>query len=250
MEDIVSIITPCYNSARYISNTIESVLNQTYPYWEMIIVDDSSRDNTREVIEEYCKQDSRIRLICLEKNSGSATVPRNRAIEEAKGRFIAFIDSDDLWKEDKLEKQLTFFDDSNVAIVYSNYEKIDELGNRCGRVIMAPKSSTYRQLLFGNVIGCSTAVYDTLKTGKLYFLNEGHEDYILWLSILKKGYLAVNSQSCLVAYRVRKNSLSSNKLKVLSWSWNIYKNVEKLGYLRSSFYFINYAFRGILKYVK
>ena len=108
MKDKVSIITPCYNSARFISKTIESVLNQTYPYWEMIIVDDCSHDNTKEVVEQYCKLDSRIRLLCLEKNSGSATIPRNKAIEEAEGRFIAFIDSDDLWKPEKLERQLPF----------------------------------------------------------------------------------------------------------------------------------------------
>ena len=135
MKDKVSIITPCYNSARFISKTIESVLNQTYPYWEMIIVDDCSHDNTKEVVEQYCKLDSRIRLLCLEKNSGSATIPRNKAIEEAEGRFIAFIDSDDLWKPEKLERQLPFFNTSNIAVVYSNYEKIDESGNRYGRVI-------------------------------------------------------------------------------------------------------------------
>ena len=250
MKDKVSIITPCYNSARFISKTIESVLNQTYPYWEMIIVDDCSHDNTKEVVEQYCKLDSRIRLLCLEKNSGSATIPRNKAIEEAEGRFIAFIDSDDLWKPEKLERQLPFFNTSNIAVVYSNYEKIDESGNRYGRVILAPKSCTYHQLLCGNVIGCSTGVYDTLKTGKHFFVSEGHEDYILWLSILKKGYLAVNTQSCLAEYRIRKSSLSSNKIKVLPWVWNIYMNIEKIGYFRSAFYFINYAFRGIFKYIK
>ena len=117
MKEIVSIITPCYNSERFISKTIESILNQTYPYWEMIIVDDGSQDNTRGIIEEYCERDSRIRLIKLKENSGSATIPRNMAIKEAKGRYIAFIDSDDLWKSDKLEKQLSLFDTLNVAVV-------------------------------------------------------------------------------------------------------------------------------------
>lgn len=158
--------------------------------------------------------------------------------------------ADDLWKPEKLERQLPFFNTSNIAVVYSNYEKIDESGNRYGRVILAPKSCTYHQLLCGNVIGCSTGVYDTLKTGKHFFVSEGHEDYILWLSILKKGYLAVNTQSCLAEYRIRKSSLSSNKIKVLPWVWNIYMNIEKLGYFRSAFYFINYAFRGIFKYIK
>lgn len=250
MKEIVSIITPCYNSERFISKTIESILNQTYPYWEMIIVDDGSQDNTRGIIEEYCEQDSRIRLINLKENSGSATIPRNIAIKEAKGRYIAFIDSDDLWKPDKLEKQLSLFDTSNVAVVYSNYEKIDEFGNRCGRIIVAPQRCTYHQLLCGNVIGCLTGIYDTLKAGKQYFISAGHEDYILWLSILRKGYLAVNTQSCLAEYRIRKNSLSSNKVKVLPWVWNIYMNIEKLGYFRSSFYFVNYAIRGIFKYMK
>ena len=250
MTDKVSIITPCYNAARFISLAIESVLSQTYPYWEMIIVDDHSEDNTQEIVANYCKQDHRIKYIRLEKNSGSATEPRNRAIREATGRFIAFLDSDDLWKPQKLKKQLPFFNSPNIAIVYSDYEKIDEKGNYNNRIIYAPTSQTYRQLLYGNVIGCLTGIYDTQKTGKCYFSSVGHEDYVLWISILRKGYLAVNARRCLAAYRITTNSLSSNKLKAFSWVWNIYVNIENLGYFRSSYYFINYAFRAIFKFIK
>lgn len=250
MKDIVSIIIPCYNSAHFICETIESVLGQTYSNWEMIIVDDFSTDNTEEIVKTYVAQEHRIRFIRLEKNSGSATEPRNRGIQEAKGRFIAFLDSDDIWKPEKLEKQLPLFDNPKVAIVYSDYEKIDEASKYAGRRIYASESRTYRQLLLGNVIGCSTVIYDAEKMGKHYFISAGHEDYILWLSILKKGFLAINTQSCLAEYRVRTHSLSSNKLKASLWVWNIYVNIEKLGYLRSIYYFTNYAIRSFGKYLK
>lgn len=250
MTEKVSIITPCYNSAPFIAQTIRSVLAQTYSNWEMIIVDDHSSDGTSEIVHEFCKKDSRIKFYRLEQNTGSATEPRNMGIRLATGRYIAFLDSDDLWEPSKLEEQLPLFQQNNVAIVYANYEKIDEAGVRCNRFVVAPLMRTYRQLLRGNVIGCLTGVFDTKKVGKMYFISVGHEDYVLWLSILKKGFIAVNTNSYLAQYRVRKQSLSSNKIKAFSWVWNIYVRVEKLGYLKSSYYFANYACRAVYKFLK
>lgn len=243
-----SIILPCYNAENYIAQALESVLAQTYTDWELLIVDDCSTDNSVAIIKHYSKQDSRIRYFKTEKPSGSPTLPRNIGIENAGGRYIAFLDSDDAWLSDKLEKQLAMFEKyEDMAICFSNYEKMKENGERNNRIISAPKSVTYKQLLLSNVIGCLTAVYDTMKVGKMYFSSHSHEDYILWLSILKQGYMARNTETVEALYRVREHSVSSNKLKTLSWQWDIYRNVEHISFIDSIFYFVNYAYRAFKK---
>ena len=160
------------------------------------------------------------------------------------------MDSDDVWLPNKLEEQLKLFDKSKAAIAYSNYEKITESGEREQRIIKAPAEVSYKQLLLGNVIGCLTAIYDTDKTGKVYFSEHAHEDYIMWLSILKRGYIAKNTNTVTALYRVRNRSVSSNKLKAIFWQWSIYVNVEKTGYLKAVYYFVNYAYRAFLKILK
>lgn len=246
----VSIITPCYNSEQFIADTIESVLEQTFQNWEMIIVDDKSSDNSVSIVKEYSKKDKRIKLICLENNSGSPTIPRNKGISIAKGRFIAFLDSDDLWSPTKLEEQIHLFQENNVAIVFSNYEKIDEEGMKKNRIIKAPAFVKYKDLLKGNSIACSTAIYDSKKVGKIYFVNQRHEDYILWLSILKKGYIGKNSNTITTFYRVRKSSISANKIKVIKWTWNIYRKTENLSLTSSIFYMFTYLYKSLKKYMK
>lgn len=246
---LVSIITSCYNASQYISNTIESVIIQTYSEWEMLIVDDCSSDASAIIINEYVKQDKRIKYLKTEKTSGSPVLPRNIAIEKAQGKYIAFLDSDDIWLPTKLEEQLKLFDDDKVAVVYSNYEKINEKGDRSDRIIKAPAEVDYHNLLKSNVIGNLTGIYDTGKVGKVYCQNIHHEDYILWLSILKKGFIAKNTNTVTALYRVRDNSVSSNKLKVLSWQWNILRYVEKLPFYKAVYCFIYYAIKAILKTV-
>ena len=243
----VSIITPCYNASVYISQAILSVLSQTYPNWELIIVDDCSTDNSVDIIQNYARKDDRIKYFRTDKSSGSPTLPRNIGIEHAKGRYIAFLDSDDAWLPDKLEKQVKLFDDERVAIVFSDYEKMSEEGERNHRVVKAPHEVDYKHLLRGNVIGCLTAIYDTAKVGKMFFMQHTHEDYILWLSILKKGFVAVNTGTVEALYRVRRNSVSSNKLKVLSWQWDIYRNIEKTSLLKAMYYFAHYAYKAYRK---
>jgi glycosyltransferase involved in cell wall biosynthesis len=250
MEDIVSIITPCYNCEQFIAQTIESVFAQTYQKWEMMIIDDCSTDGSIEIIKKYYLRDARIKLFKTEHNSGSPVSPRNIGVQCAQGRYIAFLDSDDIWLPDKLEAQIKLFGRGYTAIVYSYYEKISENGIRCKRIIKSPKETTYNKLLKGNCIGCSTAMYDTIKVGKHYFLPVQNEDYAYWLSILKKGFVARNTNTVEVLYRIRNNSVSTNKLTAAKWTWNIYRKTLKLSFIQSVCYYCLYMVKAIGKYIK
>ena len=216
----------------------------------MLIIDDCSTDKSVEEIEKYSKKDPRIKLFTIERHAGSPTEPRNRGIQNARGRYIAFLDSDDVWLPEKLEYQIALFKNQNTAIVYSNYEKITEAGERNGRVITAPKIVTYKKLLKSNYIGCLTAIYDTAKVGKLFFNDFRHEDYVLWLTILRGGYIAMNTNRTGALYRVRNNSLTFRKTPVLKWQWRIYRDFLGLSILQSAYYFCCYAIRAFLKYTK
>ena len=245
---MISIVMPCYNSGTFIRQAIESVRNQTYRDWELLVVDDGSTDNSADIIKGMEQTDGRIKYLKTNAPSGSPIVPRNIGVKNALGRYIAFLDSDDAWLPNKQERQMKMFEQyEDMAICFSNYEKMTEQGERNNRIIKAPSVTTYKQLLLGNVIGCLTAVYDTEKVGKVFFQNHSHEDYILWLDILKRGYVARNTNTVEALYRVRENSVSSNKLKTLSWQWDIYRNVEKIELFRSSYYFFNYAYRAFKK---
>jgi glycosyltransferase involved in cell wall biosynthesis len=249
--DLVSVITANYNCAGFIGQTIESVIAQTYTNWEMLIIDDCSTDNGIEIVENYISRDTRIKLVKTECNSGSPIEPRNIGIQNATGRFIAFLDSDDLWLPDKLERQLPLFNNSSVVMVYSNYAKIIGEGKQKNRIIKAPKNLHYKQLLKSNYIGCLTAMYDVSKAGKVYFhLSFRHEDYVLWLTILRSGYIALNTNTLLALYRIRKNSITSKKLQVLKWQWVIYRDFLKLSVFHSIYYFCFYAINAFLKHIK
>ncbi len=246
MKNLVSIITPSYNSAKFIGKTIESVLDQIYQNWEMIIVDDVSPDNSNKIIEEYSKKDTRIKLIKLEQNSGAA-VARNRAIKESKGRYIAFLDADDMWKPEKLEKQIEFMRKNNYAFTYTAYEKIDENGLVFGE-IGVPLKVSYNQLLKTCVIGCLTAIYDVEKLGKVYMpTNTKREDFATWLNILKKVDFAYGIKQNLSQYRVYKSQSSNKKVKMAKENWKLYREIEKLNIFKAIYYFSHYAIRGILR---
>ena len=234
--NLVSIITPSYNSERYIAQTIESVLAQTYLNWEMIIVDDVSLDNSNEVIKNYIIKDSRLKLIKLEINSGAA-IARNRAITEAKGTYIAFLDADDLWLPEKLSSQISFMKENDVALSYSSYESIDELGISLDKIINPPTSLTYNDMLKENMIGCLTAIYDTEKLGKCYMpLIRKRQDYGLWLSILKKTDKAYKAPGILAKYRILNHSLSSNKISLLRNNFRLFHRHEGLSSIKSMYY--------------
>lgn len=247
---MVSIITPCYNAADYIGDAIESVLSQTYQDWEMIIVDDCSSDNSAAIIQNYARKDPRITYLKTESPSGSPAKPRNIAIERAKGRFIAFLDSDDVWMPTKLESQIAVLEDNQVAVVFSNYEKINEGGERRQRFVIACKEVGYNKLLKGNVIANSTGMYDSKKVGKVYSSYVHHEDYVLWLSILKQGYVARNTNQIHALYRLRTGSVSANKFKVLGWQWRIYREIEQLSVLKTMYCFAHYVVQAIIKRLK
>ncbi len=246
-KNTVSVITPAYNVSRFVSKTIKSVLNQTYQNWEMIIIDDVSTDNSVNIVEKYVKRDNRFRLIKLEKNSGPA-IARNIGIKEAKGRYIAFLDADDLWLPEKLEKQLKFMNEYDLAFTYLSYKLIDEEGNDLGEFITKEKI-TYKSMLKTCSVGCLTAIYDTQKLGKVYMPNIlKRQDYGLWLKILKQIGSTRGILEPLAIYRIRKNSISSNKLIAAKYQWKIYREVEKLPFLKSTYYFMWYAYYGFKKY--
>lgn len=245
-ENLVSIVTPLYNSEKYIEETIESVLCQTYQNWEMLIIDDCSTDNGAKVVKKYLT-DKRIKYFKLEKNSGAA-ICRNKAIEISNGEFIAFLDSDDLWKKEKLEKQVNFMKKNNYSISFTEYEEIDENSDKLGILIKAPKKPvTYRKYLLTNPIGCLTGMYNVKKLGKVYMpLMRNREDTGFWLNILKKD-VAYSLNENLADYRIRKNSLSFNKYKLIKFHWNLYRNIEKLSIIESLFYIFSTIVTKVFK---
>lgn len=246
-QTLISIIMPMHNSAAFVGEAIESVLAQSYREWELIIVDDESTDASVSIVEAYAQKDSRIRLFRNPKPIKMPSAPRNMGLSMAKGRYIAFLDSDDMWLPEKLTQQIPLMQNPQVAIVYSNYEKMTESGKKTGRVIKAPRQADYKKLLRGNVIGNLTGIYDKEKVGIIPFLNIHHEDYAMWLSILKRGFIAQNTGTVAARYRLSSSSVSTNKYRVLSWQWNIYRNIEHISIMKSTIYFVSYAFKAFLK---
>ena len=239
-KDLVSIITPTYNCAKFIGATIESVLNQTYQNFEMIIVDDASKDNTEEVVKSF--KDKRIKYIRLSKNSGPA-VARNRAMEEAKGKYMASLDSDDLWKREKLEKQINFIKKNKYKIICSDYEQIDEEGNKLNKIIPCKKKVNYNGILLSCPVGNSTVFYDVSKLGKFKVPNiRKRNDDALWLQILKKEEYMYGQKEVLMEYRIRQNSVSSNKLSLIKYHWQLYREIEHLSIARSIFHIVVWGF--------
>jgi glycosyltransferase involved in cell wall biosynthesis len=247
MNNLVSIITPNYNSEKFISETIKSVLNQTYKNWEMIIVDDVSSDKSIDIITSFCKKDARIQLHQLPENSGAA-IARNKAIDLAKGTFIAFLDSDDLWLPKKLEFQLDFMLKNNYSLSYTSYEIINEEGELTNKIISCKDKLNYNRMLYSNEIGCLTAMYNKDVLGKIFMPEiRKRQDYGLWLKILKSEKYAFGFATVLAQYRDRSKSISNNKVEMLKWNWNLYKNVENLSYFRATYYTLCNVINKLLK---
>ena len=233
---LVSIITPTYNCAKFIARTLDSVQAQTYQNWEMIIVDDCSEDNTREIVEEYIKNDSRIQYHLLEVNSGAA-VARTTAMKLAKGAYMAFLDSDDIWTPDKLERQISWMEDNGYAFSCTAYEHIDEDDNLLNRTIRTIKKTDYNRLLLDCPVGNSSVVYNVEKMGKFEVPNiRKRNDDALWLQMLKKEKYIWGMPDVLMKYRIRPNSISSNKFKVIKYHWILYREIEHLSVIRSVFH--------------
>lgn len=233
---MVSIIIPSYNCREYISETINSVLNQTYSDYEVFIIDDKSSDGTPELVQNKIAFDNRFHLIRLDDNQGAAKA-RNIGIEMAAREFIAFLDGDDLWKPTKLEKQIGFMNEKNYPFTYTYYEKIDSNGKLLEPKVTSPDEINYIKMLKSNYIGCSTAIYNQAILGKIYMPDiRKRQDYGLWLKILKsteKGYCL---KETLMQYRVRPGSISRNKLGLIRYNWKLFREIEGFGSFKAMYY--------------
>lgn len=247
IKGLVSVITPTYNCGRFIAETIEAIQAQTYTDWELIIVDDCSTDNTAEVVNAYVKNDSRVKYYCLENNSGAA-IARTKAMQLSEGEYMAFCDSDDLWLPDKLEKQLAFMNENNFAFTCTAYEQIDEDGNSLGRVIKSIRSTDYNRLLLDCPVGNSTVMYNAGILGKFEVPNiRKRNDDALWLQLLKKEKYIWGMPDVLMKYRVRKNSISSNKFELIKYHWKLYREIENLSIGQSVFHICFWIVIKLLK---
>lgn len=246
-EKLVSIVTPAYNAAQFIAQTIESVRNQTYAHWEIIVVDDCSRDDTVKRVQTYVEMDQRVRLIRQPRNGGPA-MARDAALRAANGRYVAFLDSDDLWIPKKLEHQLGFMQKYDYAFTYTSYRRISENGDICGRMIPVPPELNYHQLLRNTAIATSTVLIDCDKTGPFAMTQTYYDDYALWLMLLKKGMSAYGLQEDLMRYRIVRKSVSRHKLNSAKWVWRTYRDVEGLALPYATWCFLNYAWHAYRKY--
>lgn len=246
-EGLVSIIMPAYNSEKHIKESIESVLSQTYKNWELIIVNDYSKDNTVEIIKKISEKNEKIRIFNNSENKG-VVFSRNFALEQSKGEYIAFLDSDDLWLETKLEKQLKLMKKENCFFSISSYKQIDENGKEINYV-KAPLKLEYKEALKGNKIGCLTVLINKKKIGSFEMPNIKHEDYATWLKIMKKGYHVCGMDEPLAKYRKGNDTLSSNKLKVIFWTWPIYRKELGINCIMSTYYLIHHLIGGIKKHL-
>lgn len=233
---LVSIITPSYNCSKYIAETIESIIAQTYTNWELLITDDCSTDNSRDIIQEYCAKDSRIKLYCLSENSGAGAA-RNNSINEANGRYIAFCDSDDRWYQNKLEKQVAFMQHMNCGLSYTSYMTSNEAGELEG-IVLCRKQETFATNKRDDKIGCLTAMYDTAIVGKVYMpLIRKRQDWGLMLNVLRKCNIAYGIKEPLAIYRLRENSISSNKLSLIKYNIGLYREVLGWTKVRATLFF-------------
>lgn len=246
-QNLVSIIMPAYNAEKFISEGIESVLSQTYKNWELLIVNDCSKDNTAKVVTKYSQKDDRITLFNNEKNSGPA-ITRNNAINGAKGRFLAFLDSDDVWLPEKLEIQISIMLDKGFVFTYTDYHRISEDGIVSGRRINVPDNLSYFQLLRNTAITTSTVILDINAIGKIKMKETYYDDFTCWLEIMKRGFTAYRINEDLLKYRVASSSVSRNKINSAIQVWKTYRAIEGLGLITSVWCFSGYAFNALKKY--
>lgn len=246
-NDLVSIITPAYRAARFVGETIRSVQAQTWTNWEMLIVDDCSPDDTCAVVEAAAAGDARVRLIRQPQNGGPAAA-RNAALAAARGRWLAFLDSDDLWLPEKLERQLHFQRKHGARLTFTEFRRISEDGSRTGRRVTVPERLDYRGLLGNTAIATSTVIADRAQTGDIVMKKTYYDDFACWLQLLRNGGHAHGLREDLMRYRVAGGSVSRNKKKSAREVWKAYRHIEQLDPLRSAWYFTQYAIRGWLKY--
>ena len=243
--ELVSIIMPAYNCGRFIAESIRSVLAQTYSNWELLIVDDCSTDNTAKVVSTF--NDQRILYMRNTNNLGAAQT-RNKAIQIAKGRFIAFLDADDLWMPAKLELQLKYMQQHNYAFTFTDYQIIQENGLPTGKTLRMPTSLTYHQYCCNTAIGCLTVMIDRYQTGDFLMPNiRSSHDMALWLLIMKRGFTAYSMPECLSSYRLVSTSNTAKKWKAAKDVWLVYRKFENMNFLHASLCFFGYAWHAVMK---
>lgn len=248
-NNLVSIVVPVYNAEKFLAETIETVLNQTYENWELLLVNDCSKDNSEEIAKKYLNK--KIKWIDMEKNSGAA-LTRNKGIEVASGRYLCFLDADDLWEKDKLQKQVKFMQDNNCEFSFTGYEFADENGKPNGKKVSVPATINYKQALKNTTIWTSTVMFDMNKLAKedIYMPNVRRgQDTATWWKVLKKIKCAYGLNEVLSFYRRTNESLSANKLTALKRTWNLYRNVEKLNIFSSAYNFCWYCFNAVKRRV-
>lgn len=247
MKELVSIIVPVYNLEKYIEQTIESVLWQTYENWELLLIDDGSTDASAKKIEQYVLKDARIRLI-QKKNEGAAKA-RNMGIDYAKGEYLAFLDGDDLWKPKKLEKEIAFAKENRADFCFTGYEFANAEGAGTGKVVRVPKTIDYKQALDNTTIFTSTVLLDlrniSKEDAKMPVVKS--EDTALWWKLLRMGRIAYGLDENLVSYRRVTNSLSSNKIEAIKRIWFLYRKQEKLSIWESCYHFVFWAYRAVMR---
>lgn len=249
-EEMVSIIIPVYNAESFLEDTISSILNQTYKNWELLLIDDCSKDGSKDMISKYLVKDKRINYIRMEKNSGAA-LARNKGIEIAKGQYICYLDADDKWNNQKLEKQINFMKEKECAFSYTSYQFADQFCNPNGSKVIVPKQLNYRQALKNTTIWTSTVMFDMKKITKeqIYMPNVKSEDTACWWKILKTGITAYGIEDVLSYYRRTEGTLSSNKFEAIKRIWNLYRNQEKLNVIYSIYCFCWYALNAVKRRV-
>lgn len=248
-NDLVSIIMPIYNGEKYIEETLESVINQSWENWELLITNDGSKDNTENIIINFTKKDNRIKLFS-QINGGSAKA-RNNSLKNAKGRFIVFLDGDDIWDKDFLYKQLSFLKENNAGVVSGSYRRIDEVGEEILSPFIVPPTTNYKKLLKSCSMSCLTSIYDTTKVEIVYFkeeLGSYRDDYVMWLEMLKKVDVVYGNKEILASYRVFEGSVTGKKRKIIIPHFNVYYKQEKLGLVKSIYYFISWMIKSLKKY--
>ena len=245
---VVSIITPSFNSERYIAETIQSVIDQTFQDWEMIIIDDGSTDNTREIITDFVKKDLRIQLFPLENNRGAAKA-RNIGINQASGHYMTFLDADDIWFPDFIANSIKTINEVGIHFVFSSYKRANEKLEFVYSDFIVPQKVSYSDILKSNSISCLTAFIDIKTLGKKFMPEiTKRQDMGLWLQYLKETPFAYGIQDTKAIYRIRKNSLSRNKTNLLRYQWQFYREIEKLNFFKSVYYMLHWIIRGLLKY--
>lgn len=246
MGNLVSIITPSFNSEKYISQTILSVQNQSHQNWELLIVDDCSTDETFSILSNFSSQDARIKVFKLDTNSG-AGVARNFAIQQASGNYIAFLDADDLWKPEKLEKQLHFMQTQKIPFTFSFYETIDEAGNLRNETITTPSKISYKELYYCNWIGNLTGIYSVDFFEKIPISAiKKRQDWMMWLQIVKHIKTAIPVPESLAYYRVRHDSISASKWKLITYNFKVYRNFHQRNFILACFDTIQFLYVQLL----